>query len=369
MNEIFKKIYIGIFQLLLIFILLFFFGCSSIISTDSKTTESLVLQDQKITESSTSKSDSNQDGNVPLPPDEANGLFVFDNIIYCADYKAGLKILDSRDKSNIKQIANLPVKGDAVDVFVKDDCAFIAAGNSGLIVADISNHKDLKIIESFEELRRENPNGYSKRVLCRDNILFLSDSSGGLVIIDINDINKPDLLSIIKSPMDGYILDCLLIDDLAFLADDRSGILTVDISNLRNPVLLSQTPVEGMAQCLAAENIDYIDNGNGNNTENKNDFIYAANYNGGMQIIDINDPKNLKTIGKYSDLSHAVSIAVSGNTVFVSDYDGLAIIDISNRKNPVLNENLDTGKTNDVYVYEGYVYTAGEKGVSVFELE
>ena len=80
MQKVFKKVFIILLLPILFFTLSFFTGCLGPGSVESKTTESSDPEGQKMAEDSTSESDVKQEDNVPLPPDEANGLFVIDDL-------------------------------------------------------------------------------------------------------------------------------------------------------------------------------------------------------------------------------------------------------------------------------------------------
>ena len=103
--------------------------------------------------------------------------------------------------------------------------------------------------------------------------------------------------------------------------------------------------------------------------QKKSSYVLVADYKD-IKVMDVSDTSNPVIAGNYDSLKNAVSITASGSTAFVADYNlGIAQLDITEITNPVLVKTFDTGKTNDVCVYEGYVYAVGEKGVLAFKIE
>ena len=90
-----------------------------------------------------------------------------------------------------------------------------------------------------------------------------------------------------------------------------------------------------------------------------------ADYESGLQVIDISDPANPAIIGNYDTPGDAFSVTVAGDCAFVSDYTaGLQLIDISDPTNPSLLSNCTAVWANDVAI-EGdraYVAASGTSG-------
>lgn len=307
---------------------------------------------------------------VPLPPDEANGVFVCDDFAYLADYKTGFQVFDVSDKKKPAKVAELSLQGFVMDTFINEETAFIACGYAGLWIADISNLKDIKIISSLPADDKQIYDGYSKRIAFRDDMVFLADSSGGLKIIDVKNTAKPQLISTFLSPRNGYITDVQVRDDFAFLADDRAGLVIIDISDLKNPRLVSLISTEGLTAGLALQandrKVGSADKVNSSNSP----YLFLADYRNGIRIIDISDTSKPAITGTYDGIKRAVSIGVSGDLLFAADYEaGLVVVDWTNKNKPTLKISYDIGKTNDVFIYNGYVYAAGIKGLSIYKIE
>ena len=72
---------------------------------------------------------------------------------------------------------------------------------------------------------------------------------------------------------------------------------------------------------------------------------YLADYEAGLQIVDVSDASNPVTLSTFDTNGSAYSLAVSsdGNTVYLADEEeGLQIIDVSDSSNPSLLSTFDT---------------------------
>lgn len=351
-----KKIYIVLSLLLLIFVLLFIIGCLGTGSASSKTIESSGSKDQKVSVDSINENETNQEG-VPLPPDEANGIYIYDGLAFVADYMTGLLVFDISNRSSPVKISELDLPGDGMDVFVSGKSAYVACGYSGLQIIDISDIKNMRVVSSFKQ--EDSSFDYAKRLQVKDDIVFLADGVGGFKIIDVSIPDAPKIISMFGSTYQGSIEDVVVDGNTAFLADYRAGFIVVDIRDFKNPKLVSEIRTTGMAKGICK-----IETG----TE-KSPYVLVADYKD-ILVMDVSDTSRPINAGNYDGLKNAVSITASGSNAFVADYNlGIVQIDITEITKPLLVKTFDSGKTNDVCVYEGYVYAAGEKGVLAFKIE
>ncbi|MDI6781501.1 MAG: carboxypeptidase regulatory-like domain-containing protein [bacterium] len=92
----------------------------------------------------------------------------------------------------------------------------------------------------------------------------------------------------------------------------------------------------------------------------QNGYAYVANFQQGLEIIDVSSPDKPVHVGNYNTDGWAYEVYVSGKYAFVADgYAGLKIIDISSPKNPVLLGSCDTpGWAYDIQVVGKYAYVA-----------
>jgi hypothetical protein len=53
-------------------------------------------------------------------------------------------------------------------------------------------------------------------------------------------------------------------------------------------------------------------------------YAYVADWDAGLQVIDVSDPANPRRVGGYDTPGYALGVAVSGNYAYVADGGGLA---------------------------------------------
>jgi len=90
-------------------------------------------------------------------------------------------------------------------------------------------------------------------------------------------------------------------------------------------------------------------------------YAYVADYNGGLQIIDISIPSAPKLIGSYDTPGYATDVAVSNGYAYVADYiKGFQIINVSNPAAPTLSYSYDLpgAFTDNVTISGNYAYVS-----------
>jgi hypothetical protein len=93
-------------------------------------------------------------------------------------------------------------------------------------------------------------------------------------------------------------------------------------------------------------------------------LAYVADYDAGLQIIDVSNPAAPVWQGGYDTTGAAFGLCVSGNLAYVADYSaGLQIIDVSNPTAPLLRGGYDTsGHAYGVFVSGNLAYVADYYG-------
>jgi hypothetical protein len=72
-------------------------------------------------------------------------------------------------------------------------------------------------------------------------------------------------------------------------------------------------------------------------------YAYVADYDAGLQIIDISNPASPTLVGTYNTSGNAWDVAIAGRNAYVSDeLLGIKIVDISNPAAPTLIGAYDT---------------------------
>jgi hypothetical protein len=128
------------------------------------------------------------------------------------------------------------------------------------------------------------------------------------------------------------------------VADYDSGLQIINVSNPVNPTSAGGCHTLGAAWGVFVSG----------------SHAYVAVNDAGLQIINVSNPSGPVVTGSYNTPGHANSIFVSGRYAYVADEgSGLQIIDISNPASPTLVGGYDTpGTALGVFVMGDYIYVA-----------
>lgn len=285
----------------------------------------------------------------------AQGLFLKDSLLFVADGQGGLVILDISDlPDSIKFISQKETGYNAVSVCVKDSFAFIGfndVNRKGIWVYKISDLSNPEWITGDEGLayaydvwlpsqdtnyiyvasgywyyiedlsglpyylsfaKRYHPPGKARGVFADSNYVYLACEQMGVVIYPALVPEVPDSEAIV-SWMDtpNNARDLVVKNGKIFVADGYGGLVIIDITDIENPFILSSIDLPGYAQKLEVDG-------------NK---IYIACGSEGVFGIDVSDIQSPEIFAGYHG-SYVYDIEVNENYIFIADRD-IGIIALS----------------------------------------
>lgn len=99
-------------------------------------------------------------------------------------------------------------------------------------------------------------------------------------------------------------------------------------------------------------------------------YLFVADGEEGVKILDVEDPENPITIAHYETGSSANGITVDGDVAYVANEDMLLVLDVSDPENPVeITRVILNGKAWKVEVSDDYLYVADQiRGLRVFDI-
>ncbi len=278
----------------------------------------------------------------PLPA-APSAIVVSDTLAYIAAGEAGLCIVDLSDPARPLQVSCHTTPRPARAVALEGPYAYVLHGGLSLLdISDPAHPCELGQIGESNEYDATD-------VAVRDRRLFVTTirivgrqlEEGGLAIWDVADPAHPVLLSTLLLEYNGAHKIALK-DDLAVIGCSPD-LHVVDVSDPANPRSLGYTTVDyGMSQIIIRGNVVYL----------------AAH---ALYILDLTDPANPTVAGSYSTESYLRTMAVSGSRAYlvVGNPSALSILDIREPAHPLeLCRMGSTGSAHNVTVADGRAYVS-----------
>jgi hypothetical protein len=261
-------------------------------------------------------------------------------------------------------ISNYTTPGNCVSSATKiiqgTDYAFLALGNSGIEIANISNPSNPHYVVSY------NLSGYQEQIAVDyiNNVpyAFVASGNNGLTILDLTNINAAVLDTVVNFSGDYiqtlyldsynqylyaggksnkmYIIDLYYLpnhisvvnnylsfseineiyvqDKIAFIAQD-DGLDIVNVSNPLSPYRLSHGTSEDYAYGVKVD---------GN-------LAYIANNQDGVLLLDVSNPSSPREISYIDTYDIALDCAYFGHLLYIAEDDGgVEVYDVSSPSNP-----------------------------------
>lgn len=275
-------------------------------------------------------------------PGQARAVAISGNRAYLADGNSGLQVIDITNPTSPVLLGSLDTGGSARGVDVTGNYVYVA-DDSDLRVIDVSN-------PAAPVLQKTVSAGAFYTVAVQNQYAYVAGGpgdSGGLRIFDITDPTSPK-----EKP--GHIpggatggQSVAVRDQYAYMADGSAGLKIINISNPNQPLVVTgacDTP--GGARDVAVD---------GN-------YAYVADSLSGMQIIDISDPANPQLVGSGFDTNNSRSVEASNGYAYLGDdFNGLYVIDVSDPENLVQVANHDfPGYAYGITLAGGIAYVAAD---------
>jgi len=276
-------------------------------------------------------------------------------------------------------LSTCPLPGYAEDVEISGDYAYIANGQAGLQIVDISDPESTFIVGEFMTSKS------AQGVAIRDSLAFIATTSGnGLLVVNIQNpaacsllgsdpgyteykvFALPDTYYVYIAAFDFFIIENCSIPQFPYYEQrvstpgDARGIF-VD-----NSFAFIACEQMGLYIYYAARPdsevylVGSIDTpSNAQNVFVRGNIAYVADGRGGLIIIDISNPVQPMITGIYDTPEYANNVYVLNDHAYVADGDGgIQIVDVSDPYDPVLYATIETSYASDVVIHDDLVYVA-----------
>ncbi len=211
----------------------------------------------------------------------ADRLALYGSLVYVTSLNpsdVGSLIIDAADPSNPIVVGSIQAEDSTHRMTVAGDHAYVAVGSptqtSGMRIYDLS---DPLHPESLSFIALDYPN----HIAVQDGFAYVGNG-GDLNVIDISDPAEPRIVGSVFTT--GYAAEVFVQGSYAYINAIR-GLRTVDVSDPESPNLAGYYAVPTFVQ-----DIDLV-----------GDHVYLATGAGGLSIVDVGDPVDLRRIGGYFD--------------------------------------------------------------------
>ncbi len=240
------------------------------------------------------------------------------------------------------------------DIVANGNYIYLAAGDTGLQVFDISNPTYPVEMGTFKVSDMKT----AYKLTLVESHIYLVDSKQ-LHIIDISNPTVPISVSVTPLDMGRYPNPAIAITEgYAYLTTASTGLHTLDVSTLTSPKKVNVFGGPNLAQGIAVIN----------------DYAYVADGYLGLRIFDISNPTRPTEAGFYDKPGGAWAVSVKDNYAYVtfgtcesfsrrygtSDCDtSLFVLDVSNPESPVEVEGYAAWK--EIKIADDYAYVLDEE--------
>jgi hypothetical protein len=274
-------------------------------------------------------------------PGYAKKVVLVDNLAYVADGQGGLQIVDISDPESTFVIGEYIADRDVSGVAVRDTFAYIALASStsgGLVILNIADPTNPVFVGQDISI-------YAHDIAAppNDTMYVYIAANYWFQVEDVYTFG-PQYPSLARRfPVPGNTRHVFMVDSMAYLACEQMGL---QIINLSRP---NATALVGWADTPSnARNVFVAEN-----------YAFVADGRGGLVIIDISSSENPAVVGQYDTPEYANAVYVSDDRAYVADGDGgLQVIDVSDPLQPEMLGGIETSYANNVSVRNDTIYVA-----------
>jgi len=248
----------------------------------------------------------------------------------------------------------LPGMGNANDVKVNGNLAYVANESWGLSVVDVSDPASPVVLGSSKVPFTGHYIAMSGNIACvtGSRAVYQAGAKKSLYVCYFLDVSKPYqpvVLGRIEGGQERYYAPAIS-GTFAFVARGSAGVSIIDIADPSNPVevVKYEIPGSGWASAVTVSG----------------DYAYVANGIQGVAVLDVSNPRSPRVFSSVATKGNAMDVAVAGNFAYVADNGSMITVKLKNNADqfaPVtINTNLmPPGQSaRQVKVQDGVAYVA-----------
>lgn len=256
------------------------------------------------------------------------------NYAYTA-YWNGMRVFEMTDINTPTPIGEVYIQGTVEAIKVAGNFAYLASGDAGLVIVDISNRANLILAGSYKTAEA------AKDIFIDGSYAYVAAEQS----LEILDVSVPSAPALVKSLKFKKATHVYIHNGVAFVTDDLVGLIVIDVSSPANPSLINSYKVKGRYSGITVQA----------------PYLYVTDRNLGLYILDISNQRDIKLVNNYYEAgSDYFDISVIGNIGYLMDLKrGLRTLDITDPMNLVQLGVYDSADWSyNLYVDGQYCYVA-----------
>ncbi|MBI2194501.1 MAG: hypothetical protein HYU36_21190 [Planctomycetes bacterium] len=243
------------------------------------------------------------------------------------------------------------------------DFLYVACGRGGVMVFDVADPSSPKLIGHSPT------RGYARKVCLEGDTLFVAELGDGLTAVSVSDPKNPMVIGSWHQGV-GVVQDVFVLGNYAYLASDNFGLEVLAIDNPTQPALASSLKLED-DRCA---NDSLVDRCNPRGIRVQSGFAYLANGRAGLAVIDVSNPRNPRMVSRlYDEKTRRMNlwdVEQAGDRLLLVDHDGgLYVADASEPGLPRILSRFHTGQGNAAAAEGDAVFVAdGGYGIKALDI-
>ncbi|MBL7906421.1 MAG: hypothetical protein JNL22_15465 [Bacteroidales bacterium] len=278
----------------------------------------------------------------------AQDLVLDNGLLYIAQGEGGLCIVDVSTPTNPEVVSQLTedVRGYSTRIIQQDSVVYLAAGSFGLTVVNVANPEQPFVTVSNLNMKP------AKNLHIFGKYLLSAISEQGVKIAEISYPEQPDIRGSVSTK--GYATGITTNADtsLLFVSCGEMGLSMFDITDFQDgypstiPAGWCDTP--GYAEAVVLD-------------ESRSLAFMGCGY-AGLQILSYADTSNVHIVGNYAADGYAKDLILDNNKIYLATQKGgLLILDVSVPSKPVLLGTVETSYAQGITSDNNYIYLADEE--------
>lgn len=188
-----------------------------------------------------------------------------------------LTIVDATDPTTPALLGNHSTVGDATDIEVVENLAFVTTSHGGFTVFDVSNHSNP--VQLGQYARQSTSKTELGDLEIVGNLAFLSYWGWSFKILNISEISSIGVVAEFNESSSAFSVHIEIDRSLAFLCDYELGLLVLDISIPTQPTEISR----------------YFDGGKPCRVQVVDNLVYMTDRDNGFVVLEIGENSTLVT--------------------------------------------------------------------------